>query len=408
MTTDALVALLAVCHAAAQDPALSHGGRTLTYARFESRIALGAAALKRMGFLPGDRVLFSVGPTLDGVCLAFAIIAAGGTVVVADPDRDSDPDAGAALVHARAELVSPRWVAADARLYAESSRALRGLARRRADSLPRYAALAPGARHLYLGRWRLGVPRTATGVASLFEPVGLRQSVEPIVDASHEALIVFTEGMTDAPRAVVHSRASLGAGLVGIAESKMFRPRGRVVTDRLTVGISALLAGAQWCIPGEKTVQCLASLVRTDVLAVDPLALERMLRLLDSAPERSPQLATLLLCGGRLSRALLARARARWPTAVILVTYGTLEMLGVAIADGDEKLAYAGTGDFVGEPLCGVVTRIERGALVLSGPALALGYLDELPGRPLNELSTGISATFEANRLVLRPGTEGR
>ncbi|MCU1422798.1 MAG: AMP-dependent synthetase, partial [Microbacteriaceae bacterium] len=159
--TDILVALLAACRATPDAPALTQGRRTHTYAELRSRVERVAASLRSMGFLPGDRVLFSVRPNLDGIALALGVIAVGGTVVFADPG------AGESMFRARAALAAPRWVAAESLLYLASSRPLRGIARRRGLELPPYARVVPDARHLYTGRWLPGVPRTATSLSLL-------------------------------------------------------------------------------------------------------------------------------------------------------------------------------------------------------------------------------------------------
>ena len=108
MSVDLLDALLRACREHPDAPALSQGRRTLTYRDLDRRIDSVAGALESAGFRAGDRVLFSVRPGLDGICLALGIIAAGGTVVFADPG------AGEAMFRARAALAAPRWVAAEA------------------------------------------------------------------------------------------------------------------------------------------------------------------------------------------------------------------------------------------------------------------------------------------------------
>ncbi len=392
--TDLLAALLAACRAHPDEDAISQGGTTFSYRQLEGRIAAVAAGLRRMGFLPGDRVLFSVRPNLEGIALALGIIAAGGTVVFADPG------AGAAMFRARAALAAPKWVAAESLLYLASSRPFRGLARRRGLELPPYGAVVPQARHLYAGRWLPAVPRTATSLRSLLaEPVA---PIEPVVGAGHEALIIFTSGTTAHPKAVVHSRASLGTGLAVFAEHSRLAPGDRVLTDQLMVGIPALIAGAHWRLPlpgadpGARPEKYLAALPETDVLFMVPAALDALLGILDAQPSLAPALSTILIGGAPVLPPLIQRVRERWPTVRIVAIYGMTEVLPVAIADGDEKLAFAGAGDFVGHLL--VPATIVEGELVLSGPGLAIGYLGE---EPLTQLNTGDLATIDGERLVL-------
>ena len=406
--TDILQAVLDACARTPDAPALTLRRTTLRYRDLRAAVDSVSSSLTAAGLEPGDRVLFSVRPGVDAVCLALGIIAAGGTVVFADPG------AGESMFRARSALAAPRWVAAESLLYAASSGPLRSLARRRGIDLPDYATVVPDARHIYAGRWLPGVPR---GALSLDGLIRADPTPEPAVGAGvtataknglrselqrAEALIIFTSGTTEHPKAVVHSRASLGTGLDDFASAVGFVPGERVLTDQLMVGIPALIAGAHWVMPptgadpAAKPERYLELLADADVLFAVPAALDAMLRMLEDRP--APALRALIIGGAPVLRPLLERARVQLPGTTIRAVYGMTEVLPVAIADGDEKLAYDGDGDFVGTLARHVIARISDGELVVSGKGLAMSYLGD---PPLTELCTGDLARIEGDRVVL-------
>ena len=391
--TDILEALLDSCERTPDAPALTFRGATLRYRDLRGRIDAVASSLTSRGLLPGDRVLFSVRPGVDAIVLALGIIAAGGTVVFADPG------AGEALFTARAGLVEPKWVAAESLLYAASSGPLRGIARRRGIELPDYGRVVPDARHVYSGPWLPGVPRAALNLRRLVA----RTPASPLrVASSGEALIIFTSGTTDDPKAVVHSRESLGTGLDDFATAVGFVAGERVLTDQLMVGIPALISGAHWELPppgldpGAKPERYLGLLPRADVLFAVPAALDALLTLLESRPDLTPKLRALLIGGAPVLRPLLERARRLLPNTTIRAIYGMTEILPVAIADGVEKLRFTGAGDYVGRVMPSLRATIVDGELVVAGPGLA-DYI----GTPLSELRTGDLARLEGDELVL-------
>jgi acyl-CoA synthetase (AMP-forming)/AMP-acid ligase II len=402
--TDLVDAVLAACDAGGSDAALTRWSRsarvlTLTYHDLGTAIRSTAAGLRSLGMRRGDRVLFSVRPGVDAVILALGIVHAGGTVVFADPG------AGAALFRARSALAAPSWVAAESLLYLASTPMLRPLARRRGLDLPAYAAIVPDARHLYSGPWSPGVPRGARSTRWLSGPHRGRAETTP-ARSSDEALIVFTSGTTAAPRAVVHTRGSLGAGLADVAAASM-RAGQRVVTDQLMVGIPALIAGAHWIMPapgldpGASPARYLDLLPDAEVLFTPPAALDAILRLLDENPHLAPRgLDTLILGGAPVLRPLLERAFARFPGVTIRAVYGMTEIVPVAIADGAEKLARRDAdGDYAGRLVPSVQARLDDGELVVAGPGLASGYLGE---PPLTEVRTGDLAILDGDELTLR------
>jgi len=422
-SVDLVAAVLASCDERPGAAALTFGRRTLSYGELARRVRATAAALVQEGMRTGDRVLFSVRPGPDAVVLALGIVEAGGTVVFADPG------AGEALFRARAALAAPRWVAAESVLYLASSGPLRRLARRRGLELAPYRRLVPEARHLRAGRWLPGVPRGALALSRLSSARSTRIETRssnaggldtPAAPATRpaqgdqDALVIFTSGTTDAPKAVVHTRESLGAGLADFASGVGLRAGQRVLTDQLMVGIPALIAGAHWTMPpaganpGARPEQYLALLPDAEVLFAVPASLDAMLRALDARPSLTPKnLQTIILGGAPVLRPLLQRIATRFPHAAIRAVYGMTEILPVAIADGRAKLdAPARDGDWVGRLVPSVratLREIEDGGseLVLSGPGLARGYLAELPEHPLAELATGDLARLDGDSLTL-------
>ncbi|MEU4535559.1 class I adenylate-forming enzyme family protein [Streptosporangium sp. NPDC023825] len=360
------------------------------------------------GMRPGDGVLFAVRPGVDAVTLALGAVAAGGTLVLADPGLAPD------VLAARMAATRPAWVVSESLLHTLSG-PLKGLARRRGLLLPDLANPLPGhpVRHLYTGPWLPGVPRGALRLSRILRssggptgPTGRgsgqaagREAGPEAGPAAYEtnpdqpAAVIFTSGTTARPRGVVHTRGSLAAGLEMFRSAFPLGPGDVVHTDQLMLGLPALLAGATWSLPGGGDLAAeLAARRATHTFAV-PVHLDRLLR---ETPRLPATLRYLLLGAAPAPPGVLRRAIEAGPE--VLSVYAMTEALPIAIASAREKLAQAG-GDLLGVPLPGVGVRIaEDGELFVSGPHLARRYLGE---EPLREIATGDLVRLEGDRLVL-------
>ncbi|MEO5875301.1 MAG: class I adenylate-forming enzyme family protein [Streptosporangiaceae bacterium] len=378
-----------------------HADLEMTYGELRRRVLAVRRGLAEAGLRPGDGVLFGVRPSASTVVAALAVVSAGGTLVVVDPG------AGPEMFAARLRLAKPGWVIAESALYTLNRvRFLRGLARRRGLLLP---GLADGLdlRHVFVGRRLPGVPRGALSFTDL-EAGEVGEVTDAGAAGAHSpaspAVVVFTSGTTTKPRGVVHSAASLAAGLE-LCRERFPLETGHVVHDSgFMLGLPALIAGARWSIPtmGGAAAGFVEELGRRGVTHTFCVPVH-LARLLDSAPRLPDSVRFLLLGSAPVPPAVLRRAVAATAAeATVLSVYAMTEMLPVSMAEAAEKFAHwdTGDGDLLGSPLPGVEIQLrEDGELLLRGPNTCLGYLGD---PPLDWLATGDLARLDdQGRLVL-------
>ncbi|WP_283138353.1 class I adenylate-forming enzyme family protein [Rhizohabitans arisaemae] len=373
--------LLRTCDKTPEATALIDGkGRALPFGELGRRVRAVRDGLIREGLRRSDGVLFAVRPGPDAVALALGIVAAGGVLVFADPGL------APGVLDARLRTIRPRWVTAESLLYLISGTpALSRFARRRGLLLPKLADPIPRAelRHLYTGPWLPGIPRGAVRLRGLLRgDAAERSSAGPPDDP---AVVIFTSGTTARPRAVVHTRRSLAAGLTLFQERVPLDPGDVVHTDQLMLGLPALIAGATWSLPGRpgRFAAELAERRATHTFGV-PI---RLARLVETTPRLPATLRHILLGTAPAPPDLLRRIAAAAPHAQVASVYALTEALPVAVVTAEEKLAHTGGGDLLGAPLPGVgATLTDEGELLITGPHTARGYLGE---EPLTRIATG-------------------
>lgn len=339
------------------------------------------------GIGSGDSVGVSGRPGPRTFAALLAATGTGARAVLIDPRMGHE----VASAHVRAAGVDT--IVAEAILWRLQT-LFPGLARRRSLVLPRV-----GRRLSLGGTFATGATRLGHGA-----PAGqIRASHDAGRDAERDSLVIFTSGTTSAPRGVVHSNASILAGVDAV--TTMIRPRaGSIVCGaQFFVLLPALCAGARVHVldaAPRRAARELAEL-RPDVSYLTPPALRAVL-----AARREGFHGRVFTGSAPASSTLLTAAK-RAGFSEAWDVYALTEAFPVSAAEADEKTAWEAShphdGLYLGALAQGLETGTsEIGELLLRGPNVARAYLDPVAGRtPIEWLGTGDRGRATDGRVVL-------
>ncbi len=225
-------------------------------------------------------------------------------------------------------------------------------------------------------------------------------------DPGAEAAVLFSAGAADGPKAVVHTRGSLGSAVSGIAARHEIDHLATVYSNLFVLGMPALASGAHWRLPPTglaprvdpaRFAKSMGAATHAFLFPVDLAAV--LTAISERLAPKPPELQQIIAGGAPVLPPLVARLQAVLPDVQLLAIYGMAEMLPIAVAEGRDKLLADPDGDLVGELQPGVQARIAAdGELIVSGPSLAKGYLGE---PALTEHATGDLAVIRGRTVVL-------
>ena len=386
--TSSIDGLLDALRADPSSPAVLTTGRRVAgpAARVVTRGALAdladtfAAALHHRGLGVGDTVAIAVRPGPVSLALLLAALRLRVRVAIVDPGAGPD------VVAARLALADPALLGADATAQAAAGWA-GPVARRAGIALPTLGRIAPV---VTVGR---RLPWCAPRLTAPSRP----GRVPDRRGQDSDAVVVFTSGTTSSPRAVVHTVASLSAGMGAVAQLVRPVPGAPVLGGTFFVLVPSLLAGAPVVRPARSAAGLADQLVRLAPQATY-LTPPELRAALDSGATFTGRVfsGSAPVSADLLGRVRGAGAEQAWGV------YAMTEAFAVAAVEATEKAAHVGSGaagDLVGNLLPGVEARVDpNGQLLVSGPATADRYLG---GARLDQVATGDVARVHDGRVVL-------
>jgi acyl-CoA synthetase (AMP-forming)/AMP-acid ligase II len=202
-----------------------------------------------------------------------------------------------------------------------------------------------------------------------------------------EALIVFTSGTTDRPRAIVHDRAGLAATISRLRQLIDITPNDTLYSDELHSILPALESGARVIFPSRDARSSTGHLreiqrVRPSHLFMVPSEMHALVDQCKSLDESLPDsIQAVILGSAPIGDGLLTGiVDIVGPDVAIWCVYAMTEMAPICMIDGKEKLRYEGPGDMVGLPVSDVALGVsELGEIVVSGPHLRRYVVGEIP-----------------------------
>jgi len=340
--------------------ALVDGRTRISFAALQDAVLRDAAALVAAGLPAGGRVVLWGPNSADWAVANLAVLAAGGTVVPVNT-RATGPEVAAVLERAEVALVlgAEEFLG---RRYADEARAM-GAEVRRLDE-----------------QW------SATGAAGAAELAEVRRRTAALTDhaISH---VQFTSGTTGRPKGVMlrHgamvSTTSAWVSVVGLRAGDVFpvvSPCSHIAGHKTGL-LSCLVAGATAMPLATFDAELLLRLVDDEgatFLQAAPTVFHDIVEVVRTRGRGIPSLRVAVTGAAVIPPQLVRDLHDVAGIGTVLAGYGLTETTGVVtITAADDPVDAVVTT--CGRPVPGVELRLVDGEVLVRGPSVMAGYLDD-------------------------------
>ena len=373
------------------------GGRQITFGDLLRRVVALAEHLRHAGMTSGECVVMQVPNGVEFASAALAVLLVGGVPVLIEPGLGDE------VYLSRVRACRPRWLLIHPLIvWVNRLPGLSSFLQKRELDVPPVPPLEDGMQKVTITAGLLD--KLAAGPVDIDRFAAAERSPED------DGILVFTGGTTSMPKgvrlahgALDHYIAHISSALEGHALEHFLADTPQQVLYALRLGKTAFITKGR----KQKRARHVLSLVRAEKIDAyfgSPYVwMEMMAQAGENCGRLPPSLKTVLLGGAPVTADFL-RVLREWlaPGTDVLVLYGMTEAGPVCAVRAADKLAFAGTGDLVGEPLAGVTVSIADpdtqgvGEVVVNSPSLYSGYLGQ-PERTADDgLHTGDIGRYTA------------
>lgn len=347
-------------------------GNTLTYNRVWNEVESAAACLKSSGIQPGDRVVLLVPMSIDLYIILLAVFHRGATATLVDPSADIQrlltlhpPDAFIGIPKAH--------------LLRLKVAALRGLK----------AYFSTGFTLLPHRRFRNTVDQ-----------------FPPIERAEAPALLTFTSGTTDTPKAIARSHAFL-IGQHRVLHKHMSFGPGDIDMPTLPVFLLHSLASGATCVLADADLRAVGHVKAEPVLnqirsvgvssiSGSPAFFKQLATALTSTGTTIETVRHIFTGGARVPGELVDQLTHVFPNAAVDIVYGSTECEPIAVLDAiahrEALVSSTAQGAMVGQPVEDVSIRLDGepfGEILVAGPHVNPQYVDNPEADARHKLHEG-------------------
>jgi acyl-coenzyme A synthetase/AMP-(fatty) acid ligase len=362
-------------------------GKRVSCQKLLGAVTIQFIRLAQQGVSPGDRVLIMLPSGAAFAAVTLAVLALGAVPVFIGPTF------GEGVFRARVAAIAPSCVVCHPLLMmVDRFSASRALLRRAGIALPSLPSLE-------------SVPRRLSFADSDVYRADLASTPMERIDRSEgdEALIVFTGGTTEAPKAVrmshgglEHYLGQIEAAVAGIPFERFLADTPQQVLYALRLGKSAHVVRGTM---SRKAKRALGLIRHGDVdsMFTSPYFALKMMETAGTHRKRLPETLRAVWLGGAPVTKHFLESFVRWtaPTTEVSALYGLTETGPICSVRARDKIGYDGVGDLVGCAVSPATVEVDTqepgadGEVVVRGPSVFLGYVGEEARDPSSGHGTG-------------------